>query len=450
MYEYVLQKPHMIGHDAKCRKADTPSRSAEPDVPLYVPSGALRSAAPLLGAGDAFAALTGGPALPDSSQLPRAPFGQPLEAFRRPTPAKSDDRILQSTSETDLKQTAGKKSESIFGDVSVIASAPAQQDSPMPEEHGSAEPSQVADGKSSDPARVDHQGDRDILSAEPLPLAAAAEEPLEQSHQPHAEPDPVDSAAAVPPDPSDHSASPTEAADLSRGEQDAALLDEGTAVAPEEPVHVDLLVQTDATVAPIQVSEAQAVSPAPLYDLLPVLGLGSAAAEEGADMPDPDVRHMSTDPASHDAPAAPAILQFAVPSTVNEFPAAERTEPQIPADQAEDAQPLYNALPALGSWLAAAPLAPTAGPAHAADPLSVPGAELQPEAASQTIKERGPAGEAPRLVLPGSKAGQKRARQAAAAAAGAAARHQLPTKRSWEEWLQPGAFLSLHLSHCLL
>ncbi|KAK9903949.1 hypothetical protein WJX75_001135 [Coccomyxa subellipsoidea] len=50
-----------------------------------------------------------------------------------------------------------------------------------------------------------------------------------------------------------------------------------------------------------------------------------------------------------------------------------------------------------------------------------------------------PLGISDALVLPGSKAGQKRARQAAAAAARQQQHQQLPAKRSWEEWLQPGA-----------
>lgn len=422
--------------------------STEPDVPLYVPSGALGSAAPPLGISDAFAALTGSPAVLGSFAPARAPPAppheqQPLEAVRRPSPALSDATagiVKRANAEALRQKPTGAESQNIFGDVSVIASAPRQpslaaHDSGAAEARASAQPSQAADAQSSDLAEGGHRESDMSRSAESSRLNAAAVVSLDDSQQAHAEHDPAVSTADVLAAVREDAATPADTADLSGSEQIAVLQDQGTELPPATAGQQDLQVHTDDDAASTQVQDARASSPVPLYSLLPVFGLGGTAT--GNESPVPGLGPKAVAAASDEA---------SIPLAEFPLPTSEQPQAHSQARQAEVLQPLYTVLPALGSWPAAPLSSSSAEPLQAQTAASLPDLEQHggddAEEPRVALGMEETLGEARRLVLPGSKAGQKRARQAAAAAARQQQHQQLPAKRSWEEWLQPGVHLS--------
>lgn len=179
-----------------------------------------------------------------------------------------------------------------------------------------------------------------------------------------------------------------------------------------------------------EVAHSRHSSPVPVYDILPVLGFGLSSASEA-------LRDRTVPPAPAEAPASHSLPGA---SAEPQQPAAGLTKPDAPMERTDDVQIPVTVRPANFSPGASEP---------AATAEELPGAERQAEAVREAAVDAAGgmhrAEEAPRLMLPGSKAAQKRARQAAAAQA-RQHQQQLPAKRSWEDWLQTG--VSLTLLHC--
>lgn len=405
-------------------------------MPLYVSSGALTGAPSAFGMRDVFAALTGGTALsvqpPDAASLP--PLGQPLEAFRRHEPLNTDGCTSIFAAAEESQRGTPAEVGGVFGDVTVLASAPpelspeipAQQESCTPGMHANPSPDQSSAAQGSRPAGLGDQGNM-------LPAFSGSGQPQvpEAAHQ-NAKRQEAGWEHAT--SRNEAAAAPLNGADSAR---DRLGLDDGDQGVVSDREHVnmaalDILVpvqQQHADASPEALADHTS-SPA-LYNVLPVHGFGLEAAEKGVDSP---VAGLT--PASAGLPGPPATEE-------DRGPPPHLAELPDPA-RGFETLPLYDVLlPALGSQ-------PAQGSAAAGGQAPLP-ASVQPRSAGE-MAEDAPgaesAGEA-RRMLPGSKAGQKRARQAAAAAQ---AKPQLPAKRSWEEWLQPGACLAFFTvrSHILV
>ncbi|BDA45714.1 hypothetical protein COCOBI_07-5010 [Coccomyxa sp. Obi] len=437
-------------------------RSPETAVPLYVSSGALTGAPSSFGMGDAFATLTGGTALsvqpPNATSLP--PLGQPLEAFRRREPLNTDGCTSIFAGAEQSQRRPPAEIGGVFGDVTVLASAPPEVPPDLPAQHVSARtpgvhagalPDQSSAAQGSSPAGSGDQGDVPPVSpgSGQLQVAEAAPQNAEtlEAAREHATSRAASAAATL-----DGAVSARDFPGLDNGAQGVVSDREHILVAPLE-MSVPVPVQQQHADALPGLLGDHASSPA-LYYVLSALGFGPEAAEKGVESP---VAGLTT--ASAPLPGVPASAEARVPSP-------QLAEPPDPARDSERL-PLYDVLlPALGSQPAQvsapavgqAPLPASVQPAPAGEVAKdapeveslgearrmLPDSKAGPPASVQQrpaveMAEDAPgvesAGEA-RRMLPGSKAGQKRARQAAAAAQ---AKPQLPAKRSWEEWLQPGA-----------
>ncbi len=396
-------------------------------MPLYVSSGALLTGAPSsLGMGDAFAALTGGTALsvppPNAASVP--PLGQPLEAFRWREPLISDGCTPVFGAAQESQGRTPAEMGGIFGDVTVLASAPpelpaevpAQHESRTPGLHATTLPDQSSAALGSSPAGLGDQGGLPPVSpgSGPPQVAEAASQNanLQEEAREHAT-SRVETAAA----PLDGAVSAGGVLCLDNSKQGVVSGREHMIVAALD--MVEPIQQQHAEALP-EVPCDHASSPA-LYNVHPVLGLAVGAAKKGVDS---SAAHLT--PGSAELPGVPASAGARAPSP-------QLAEPRNSVRYSEGT-PLHDVLlPALGSQPAQVPT-PALG--QAALPASV-----QAQPAGEVAKDAPrveSAGEACRM-LPESKAGQKRARQAAAAQQ---AKPQLPAKRSWEEWLQPGARLA--------
>ncbi|CAL8470705.1 g10247 [Coccomyxa elongata] len=435
--EHPASLPVFEDRDLRSRE-----RSPEANVPLYVSSGALTGAPSSLGMGDAFAALTGGTALPvqppNAASVP--PLGQPLEAFRWREPLISDGCTSVFGAAQESQGRTPAEMGGIFGEVTVLASAPpelpaevpAQHELRTPGVHATTLPDQSSAALGSSPAGLGDQGG--LLPVSPgsgppqVAEAASGLLPVSPGSGPPQVAEAASQNAEVQEDAREHATSRAQTAaaplDGAVSARDVLCLDNSKQGVVSEREH--MVVAALDMVVPRQQQHAEALPEVPcdhasspaLYHVLPVLGLALGAAEKGVDSP---AAHLT--PGTAGLPGVPASAEARAPS------------PQLaePPDSARDSEgtPLYDVLlPTLGSHPAQVPT-PALG--QAALPAS-----MHPQPAGEVAKDAPGAelvGEAHRM-LPESKAGQKRARQAAAAQQ---AKPQLPAKRSWEEWLQPGA-----------
>ena len=447
-------------------------------MPLYVSSGPLTSAVSAFGMRDAFAALTGGTALsvqPPNNATSSPPPVLPFEAFKQREPLISDGCTSIYAATKDSQRRAPAEMGGIFGDVTVLASAPSEVSPDVPEEresrtpgvHACALPDQSSAAQGSrlcDPGDVPPAlpGSRQPQVAEAAPQSAKTEGAAQEEHsKSRAETataplhGAVSAGESLGPDDGNHCAV------LDREHMVVAALD---MLVPRQQQHADA-VPADHASSPV------------LYNVLPVLGFGQEAADKGMDSPvagpaPADSAFLPVVPASATARAlspqlaeppdpakdsrespvydvvlpalgsqpvqvsAPAVGQAPLPASVKSRPAEELAKhaPDVePAGEARKVVPASVSPPRPAEEMVNdAPGVASAGEARNIMPASVsprPTAEITNNAPGVAS-----AGEAHRM-LPGSKAGQKRARQAAAAQA----KPQVPAKRSWEEWLQPGA-----------